>query len=115
MSMPALHVHIYVYIYIHIYIYIHTSTKQNKFTFKILVSMGPPPWEDITAPDGGHYVNACSTCPNKRARMKSASNDIPKGSLRADAPHEIQVKGLVGGRSPPPGNSVGVVAYSISS
>ena len=28
--------------------------------------MGPPPWEDIAvplAPDGGHYVNACSTYP----------------------------------------------------
>ena len=46
--------------------YIRTSTKPNKFTFKILGFMGPPPWEDITvpvAPDGGHYVNACSTCP----------------------------------------------------
>ena len=56
----------YVYIYIYIYIYIHTSTKQNEFTLETLGSMGPPPWEDSTvplAPDGGHYVNACYTCP----------------------------------------------------
>ena len=46
-----------------IYIYM---TEPRKFIFKVLGSMRPPPWEDITvplAPDGGHCVNACSTCP----------------------------------------------------
>ena len=48
---------------LYIYIHIHLTTP-SKFIFFILGSMGPPPWEDNTvplAPDGGHYVNACSS------------------------------------------------------
>ena len=44
----------YMYMYRYIYIHIHV-TKPSKYIFKILGSMGPPPWEDITvplAPDG---------------------------------------------------------------
>ena len=53
------------YMYRYIYIHIHV-TKPSKYIFKILGSMGPPPWEDITVPldpHGCQYVNACSTCP----------------------------------------------------
>ena len=60
---PYVYIYIYICMYIYIYIHIHLTTP-SKFFFKILGSMGPPPWEDNTvplAPDGGHYVNACSS------------------------------------------------------